>query len=77
MHQAVMYRERRCSLVTRNPVAETVYNVRKHQELAETSPIQLVLTGGVSAIAWCKRCGGILEKPYVPGGEIPPRRSVL
>ena len=60
-----------------NPVAETVDNVRKHQELAETSPIQSVLTGGVSAIAWCKRCGGILEKPYVPGGEIPPRRSIL
>ena len=77
MHQAVMSCERRRSLVTRNPVAETVNNVRKHQELTETSPMRLVLTGGVSAIAWCKRCGGILEKPYVPGGETPPRRSKL
>ncbi len=46
MYQAVMSCERRRSLVTRNPVAETVDNVRKHQELTETSPIQLVLTSG-------------------------------
>ena len=55
-----------------NPVAERVANVRKHEDLAEMSPTQLALTGGVSAMAWWKRWSGILEKPYVSGGEIPP-----
>jgi hypothetical protein len=43
------------------PVAETVYNARRQQELPEMSLIQ-----GLSP-----------EKPSVSGGETPPRRLTL
>jgi hypothetical protein len=39
-HQVVTYSERRCSLVTRFPVAETVDNARKQQGLTEMSLIR-------------------------------------
>ena len=39
-HQVVTCSERRSSLVTRNPVAETVYNARRQQGLIEMSPIR-------------------------------------
>ena len=40
MHPVVTYSERRSSLVTRNPVAETVDNARKQQEPTEKSPMR-------------------------------------
>ena len=41
-----------------SPVAETVYNARKQQELAETSPTRQLSPAGVSAATWCEgRCG--------------------
>ncbi|CAL8481764.1 protein of unknown function (plasmid) [Caballeronia sp. S22] len=45
-HQVATRSERRRSLVTRNPVAETVYNVRKQQELSETSPMRQLSPAG-------------------------------
>ena len=45
-HQVATCSERRRSLVTRIPVAETVDNVRKQQELAETSPIRQLSPAG-------------------------------
>ena len=45
-HQVATCSERRRSLVTRNPVAETVYNVRKQQELSETSPMRQLSPAG-------------------------------
>lgn len=39
-HQVATCSERRRSLVTRIPVAETVDNARKQKELAETSPMR-------------------------------------
>jgi hypothetical protein len=39
-HQVVTCSERRCSLVTRRPVAETVHNARRQQELTERSPLR-------------------------------------
>ena len=39
-YQVVTYSERRCSLVTRFPVAETVDNARRQQGPHETSPMR-------------------------------------
>ena len=39
-YQVATYSERGGSLVTSNPVAETVENARKQQELAEMSPMR-------------------------------------
>jgi hypothetical protein len=36
------------------PVAETVDNARKQQELAENESDAAALTGGVSAATWCE-----------------------
>lgn len=45
-HQVATCSERRCSLVTRKPVAETVDNARKQQELSETSPMRQLSPAG-------------------------------
>ena len=45
-YQVATYSERGCSLVTSNPVAETVENARKQQELAEMSPMRRLSPAG-------------------------------
>jgi hypothetical protein len=60
-YQVATYSERGCSLVTSNPVAETVENARKRQELAEMSPMRRLSPAGYQ-----RRHG---EKEDVPTGE--------
>ena len=62
-YQVATYSERGCSLVTSNPVAETVENARKQQELAEMSPIRRLSPAGYQ-----RRHG---EKENVETGEAP------
>jgi len=45
-YQVATYSERGGSLVTSNPVAETVENARKQQELAEMSPMRRLSPAG-------------------------------
>ena len=45
-YQVATHSERGCSLVTSNPVAETVENARKQQELAEMSPMRRLSPAG-------------------------------
>jgi len=59
-----------------SPVAETVDNVRKRQGLAETSPMRQLSPAGYQRRHGVKD-DGKLEKPSVPGGEIPSRRCRL
>ena len=60
-HQVVTYSERRRSLVTRTPVAETVDNVRRQQEITEMSHIRYFSPAGYQ-----RRHGA---KDYVETGE--------
>ena len=60
-YQVVTYSERRCSLVTRIPVAETVDNVRRQQEIAVMGHIRCFSPAGYQ-----RRHG---TKDYVETGE--------
>ena len=60
-YQVVTYSERRCSLVTRNPVAETVDNARRQQEMAVMGHIRCFSPAGYQ-----RRHG---TKDYVETGE--------
>jgi hypothetical protein len=71
--QVVTNSERICNLVTRIPVAETVYYARRQQGLPVMSRNTALLTGGGSAATWSEGLYGNWRGPRCPPKK--PRRK--